>query len=164
MGGGGSGRDPRARRGCDRRVVIDYDALPFVLDSGQALRPESPAVHPDHGSNILLDRTFVWGEVEQHFAQSPRQLSFRVTWGRSSTVPVETFGVVAAWDPWNELLDVWASIQMPKYADQIARAHACRQLRARCYDVDVGGSYEIGAASSTWWPGIWRAGSPARCG
>jgi 2-furoyl-CoA dehydrogenase large subunit len=126
------------------RVVIDYDALPFVLDSEQALRPESPAVHPDHGSNILLDRTFVWGEVDQHFAQSPRQLSFRVTWGRSSTVPVETFGVVAAWDPWNELLDVWASIQMPKYADQIARALRLPANAVRVhYDVDVGGSYGV---------------------
>src|SRR5262249_7837367 len=90
------------------RVAVGYEPLPFVLDPEQALRPESPAVHPDHGSNILLDRTFLWGEVERHFAQSPRQLSFRVTWGRNSTVPVETFGVVAAWDPWNELLDVWA--------------------------------------------------------
>src|SRR6516164_674603 len=126
------------------RVSVDYEPLPFVLDPEQALRPESPAVHPDHGSNILLDRTFVWGEVEQHFAQSPRQLSFRVTWGRNSTVPVETFGVIAAWDPWNELLDVWASIQMPKYADQIARALRVPANAVRVhYDVDVGGSYGV---------------------
>ena len=126
------------------RVVIDYDALPFVIDAEQALRPDSPPVHPDHGSNVLLDRTFVWGEVDQHFAQSPRQLSFRVTWGRSSTVPIETFGVVAAWDPWNEMLDVWASIQMPKYADQIARALRLPANAVRVhYDVDVGGSYGV---------------------
>ena len=51
---------------------------------------------------------------------------YRVKWGRSSTVPIETFGVTASWDPWREILDVWASIQMPKYPDQIARALRCR--------------------------------------
>ena len=67
-----------------------------------------------------------------------------MTWGRSSTVPVETFGVVAAWDPWSEILDVWASIQMPKYADQIARALRLPANAVRVhYDVDVGGSYGV---------------------
>ncbi len=126
------------------RVTIDYEPLAFVLDAEQALRPDSPPVHPEHGSNVLLDRTFVWGEVDKHFGASARQLSFRVTWGRSSTVPVETFGVVAAWDPWNEILDVWASIQMPKYADQIARALRLPANGVRVhYDIDVGGSYGV---------------------
>ncbi len=93
---------------------------------------------------MLLDRTFVWGEVEKHFAESPRHLSFRVTWGRSSTVPIETFGVAASWDPWREMLDVWASIQMPKYPDQIARALRIPANGVRVHqDVDVGGSYGV---------------------
>ena len=107
-------------------------------------KPDSPPVHPEHGSNVLLDRTFVWGEVEKHFAESPRHLSFRVTWGRSSTVPIETFGVAASWDPWREILDVWASIQMPKYPDQIARALRMPANSVRVHqDVDVGGSYGV---------------------
>ena len=106
--------------------------------------PDSPPVHPAHGSNVLLDRTFVWGEVEKHFAESPRHLSFRVIWGRSSTVPIETFGVVATWDPWRDMLDVWASIQMPKYPDQIARALRIPANSVRVHqDVDVGGSYGV---------------------
>ena len=101
-------------------------------------------MHPAHGSNVLLDRTFVWGEVEKHFAESPRHLSFRVTWGRSSTVPIETFGVAASWDPWRDMLDVWASIQMPKYPDQIARALRIPANSVRVHqDVDVGGSYGV---------------------
>ncbi len=93
---------------------------------------------------MLLDRTFVWGEVEKHFAESPRHLSFRVTWGRNSTVPIETFGVAASWDPWREMLDVWASIQMPKYPDQIARALRIPANNVRVHqDVDVGGSYGV---------------------
>jgi CO/xanthine dehydrogenase Mo-binding subunit len=126
------------------RVRIGYEPLPYVIDAEQALDHSSPPVHPAHGSNLLLDKTFVWGEVDRHFAESPRYLSFRVTWGRSSTVPIETFGVVARWDPWSEVLDVWASIQMPKYADQIARALRISGNNVRVhYDVDVGGSYGV---------------------
>ncbi len=126
------------------KVRVVYEPLPFVINAEQALLPDSPPVHPAHGSNVLLDRTFVWGEVEKHFAESPRHLSFRVTWGRNSTVPIETFGVAASWDPWRDMLDVWASIQMPKYPDQIARA---LRIPANCVrvhqDVDVGGSYGV---------------------
>ncbi|HVB90277.1 MAG TPA: xanthine dehydrogenase family protein molybdopterin-binding subunit [Beijerinckiaceae bacterium] len=124
------------------RIVVDYEPLPFVLDAEEAYAPTSPPVHPEHGSNVLLDKTFVWGDVEQDFADAPRTLSFRVKWGRSSTVPIETFGVLAAWDPWRETLDVWASIQMPKFVDQLARSLRMPANAIRLHhDVDVGGSY-----------------------
>ena len=126
------------------KIRVIYELLPFVTNAEEALLPDSPPVHPEHGSNVLLDRTFVWGDVEKHFAESPRHLSFRVTWGRSSTVPIETFGVAASWDPWREILDVWASIQMPKYPDQIARALRIPANGVRVHqDVDVGGSYGV---------------------
>jgi CO/xanthine dehydrogenase Mo-binding subunit len=125
-------------------IEIDYEALPFVLDAEQALEQGSPLVHEAHGSNVLLDKTFVWGEVEKDFAASPRKLSLRVKWGRSSTVPIETFGVVASWDPWRDMLDVYASIQMPRYADQIGIALKIPATSVRVHhDVDVGGSYGV---------------------
>ncbi len=125
-------------------VRVDYERLPFVLDGEAAFAPGSPAVHADHGSNVLLDRTFVWGEVEQDFAASPHRLAHRVKWGRSSTVPVETFGVVASWDPWREILDVWASVQMPKYPDQLSAVLKLPMTSVRVhFDVDVGGSYGV---------------------
>ena len=125
-------------------VEVDYEPLPFVLDAERALEKDSPLVHEKHGSNVLLDKTFVWGEVEKDFAESPRKLSLRVKWGRSSTVPIETFGVVSRWDPWREILDVWASIQLPRYADQIAAALKIPATSVRVhYDVDVGGSYGV---------------------
>src|SRR6185369_4034947 len=103
-------------------VAVEYEPLPFVLDGEEAYKPGSTLVHPAHGSNVLLDRTFVWGEVESDFAASLHRLRHTVQWGRSATVPIETFVVTASWDPWREILDVWASIQMPRYPDQIAAA------------------------------------------
>jgi 2-furoyl-CoA dehydrogenase large subunit len=126
------------------KVKIAYEKLPFVLDAEQAIEPGAVLVHPAHGSNVLLDKTFVWGEVERDFKESPRNLSLRVKWGRSATVPIETFGVAANWDPWREMLDIYASIQMPRYADQIAIALKMPATSVRVHqDVDVGGSYGV---------------------
>jgi 2-furoyl-CoA dehydrogenase large subunit len=125
-------------------VEVAYEPLPFVLDGEDAYRKDSPPVHQAHGSNVLLDRTFVWGEVEKDFAESPHRLSLKVKWGRSSTVPIETFGVLASWDPWREILDVYASIQMPRFPDQIALALKLPGSAVRVHnDVDVGGSYGV---------------------
>jgi 2-furoyl-CoA dehydrogenase large subunit len=124
-------------------IEIDYEPLPFVLDAEEALAG-GVLVHEAHGSNVLLDKNFVWGEVDKDFTASPRKLKLRVKWGRSSTVPIETFGVVVNWDPWRELLDVYASIQMPRYADQIGVALKIPTTSVRVhYDVDVGGSYGV---------------------
>ncbi len=125
-------------------VDVEYKSLDHVIDAEEALEPTSPPVHEDHGSNILYRRTFTWGPVAEDFAGQPHELPFKLRWGRSAPVPVETFGVVAEWDMGTEILDVWASIQMPSYAEQIATALRIpvNQVRAH-YDVDVGGSYGV---------------------
>jgi 2-furoyl-CoA dehydrogenase large subunit len=125
-------------------VQVEYEPLSFVLDGEAAYAPDSPVVHADHGSNVLLDRTFVWGDVEKDFVESPYQVSLRLKWGRSSTVPIETFAVIASWDPWREVLDVYASVQMPRFPDQVALALKLPGSSVRVHnDVDVGGSYGV---------------------
>src|ERR1035437_6557966 len=132
--------DRRVRE--DRRFVVGKGQ--FVADIDLPNMRHVALVHHAHGSNVLLDKTFVWGEVEQDFKDSPRHLSLRVKWGRSATVPIETFGVAASWDPWREMLDVYASIQMPRYADQIGIALQIPTTSVRVHhDVDVGGSYGV---------------------
>jgi 2-furoyl-CoA dehydrogenase large subunit len=125
-------------------VRVEYEPLPFVLDGEAAYAAGSPIVHTDHGSNVLLDRTFVWGEVEKDFAESAHRLSRRLKWGRSSTVPIETFAVLASWDAWREILDVYASVQMPRFPEQVALALKLPGSSVRVHnDVDVGGSYGV---------------------
>ena len=125
-------------------VEVSYEPLPFVIGAEEAYDPASQPVHPGHGSNVLLDKTFHWGPVDEDFARSEHQLKYRVVWGRNATVPIETFAVLAFWDPWRNVMDVWASIQMPKFADQIARALRLPMTSVRVHqDVDVGGSYGV---------------------
>jgi 2-furoyl-CoA dehydrogenase large subunit len=125
-------------------VSVDYDVLPAVLDPEAAMRAESPLVHASHGTNVLAHREFTWGDVDGDFSRAAGVASVRVRWNRNSTVPLETFGVVASWDAGRELLDVWASVQMPQFPDQIAAALRLPSNRVRVhFDVDVGGSYGV---------------------
>ncbi len=126
------------------RVEVEYEPLPHVIDAEKALAPGAPLVHQAHGSNVLYHRKFVWGPVEEAFANTEHRIAFRAVWGRSATVPIETFGVAAQWDAGTGILDIWASIQMPKFPDQTARALRLPGNAVRVhYDVDVGGSYGV---------------------
>ena len=130
-------------------VMVDYQALPHAVDPEAAMSAGAPLVHPVHGSNTIFKRTFVWpaanGETPTaQLAQCEHRLSYRVRWSRNSTVPIETFAVACAWNDATEIMDVWASIQMPKYPDQLAKALRLPGSAVRVhFDVDVGGSYGV---------------------
>jgi 2-furoyl-CoA dehydrogenase large subunit len=125
-------------------VEVDYEALPHVVDPEAALDPAAPQVHPRLGSNVIFRRTFTWGAVDTDCAAAPHRLSYRVRWARSATVPIETFAVACSWSDATGVLDVWASIQMPKFPDQLARALRLPGNAVRVhFDVDVGGSYGV---------------------
>jgi 2-furoyl-CoA dehydrogenase large subunit len=126
------------------RVAVDYDPLPFVVDPEVAVRDDAPLVHPDHGTNVMAHREFRWGDVDADRARASGTVRVRTRWNRNSTVPLETFGVVASWDRTRDLMDVWASIQMPQFPDQLARALRLPTNQVRVhFDVDVGGSYGV---------------------
>ena len=125
-------------------IEVEYRARPYVIDAEEALDPASPPVHSGHGSNILYHRIYDWGDVDPVFEAAAHSLKFRANWSRSATVPVETFGVLAKWDEGQQMLDVWASIQMPSYPEQIAAVLKLPVNAVRVhYDVDVGGSYGV---------------------
>ena len=125
-------------------VMVDYEQLPAVIDPQEALLPNATLVHPAHGSNVIFHRHFVWGPVDDDFSKCDHQLSYRVSWARNATVPIETFAVACQWNDSTGILDVWASIQMPKFPDQMAKALRLSGNAVRVhFDVDVGGSYGV---------------------
>jgi CO/xanthine dehydrogenase Mo-binding subunit len=125
-------------------VVVDYEPLPHVLDPELAAKDDAPLVHPSQGTNVVVQREFVWGDADRNKVRADGSTKVRSRWNRNSTVPLETFGVVARWDPDRDILDVWASIQMPQFPDQVAGALRIPTNQVRVhFDVDVGGSYGV---------------------
>ncbi len=125
-------------------VMIEYEQTPHVIDTEGAMAEDAPRVHPDHGPNVIWHRKFTWGPVDEHFAGAKHQINYRARWARSSTVPIETFVATCLWSDATQILDVWASIQMPKYPDLLAKCLRIPGNSVRVhFDVDVGGSYGV---------------------
>ncbi|MEY3380378.1 MAG: Carbon monoxide dehydrogenase large chain [Pseudomonadota bacterium] len=125
-------------------VEVDYEVSPQVINPVEAMQADAPLVHPEQGSNVIFDRTFNWGPVDQDMAACAHQLSYSVQWSRNATVPIETFAVCCQWNDSTGILDVWASVQMPKFPDQVAKALRLPGNAVRVhFDVDVGGSYGV---------------------
>ncbi len=149
------------------KVRVTYEPLPFVINAEAALKPDSQPVHPAHGSNVLLDRTFVWGEVEKHFAETPassvvpRHLGTQLDradrdlWRRGVLGSVARHAGCLGLDP-------DAEISRP---DRTRVANP-RQLRPRASGTSmlVAATASSAASSRPCWWRIWRGGSAVRCG
>ncbi len=53
-----------------KKVTVDADELPSVLDPEDALKPNSPLVHETHGSNLINEHVVRRGNIEQGFRES----------------------------------------------------------------------------------------------
>ena len=105
---------------------------------------DSPLVHQAHGSNVLLDKTFVWGEVEKDFAASAAppvaagQMGTLLHGADRNLRRGDELGPLAR-DPRRLGLDPDAALP-----DQIGIALKMPASSVRVhYDVDVGGSYGV---------------------
>jgi 2-furoyl-CoA dehydrogenase large subunit len=136
--------DPYIAEDALELIEVDYDPLDPIVDPEEAFADKERLVHPENGTNVLYHGHFVWGEVAADFAAADQSLRFRARWGRSSTVPIETFGALARWNEGTETLEVWASIQMPNYVELLASTlgYPLNSIRVH-QDVDVGGSYGV---------------------
>ncbi len=94
-------------------IEVDYEPLPVVIDPLATINPEAPRLHETLGSNVVTDRSFRYGDPEQAFAGAARRVSVTVHYPRNSCTPIETYGVVAEYDPGTNAYDILANFQGP---------------------------------------------------
>lgn len=94
-------------------IRVDYEPLPVVIDAFKALEPGSPLVFEKNDTNLMLHRMFNWGDTDKAFAEADHVFSEKFRWHRVGANPMETFGVVAEWDPVEEELACHGSFQAP---------------------------------------------------
>jgi CO/xanthine dehydrogenase Mo-binding subunit len=120
-------------------VVIDFDELDPLVDPREAMQPDAPVLHELHGSNIVWDERYTWGEVDRAFAEADHVFEYSYRWNRHSGVPLETFGCLAQVDP-SGMLEIWASHQNPGIQQELMRVLRLRTAKVHM-DIDLGGSY-----------------------
>jgi 2-furoyl-CoA dehydrogenase large subunit len=126
-------------------IEVEYEPLPVVMTPLQAIDPASVLLHEGLGSNIASDRSFIYGDPDRAFEQAPRRTSVTVHYPRNSCTPIETYGLVAEYDPGADAYDILANFQGPfSIHAVIARALKVRgnKLRLRL-PPDSGGSFGV---------------------
>jgi CO/xanthine dehydrogenase Mo-binding subunit len=94
-------------------ISVDYEPLPPVMDPERAMESGAPLIFEQHGTNVMLQRVFNWGDVDGAFQGADHVFTERFRWHRVGANPLETFGVVSQWDPLESTLTCHGSFQAP---------------------------------------------------
>ena len=94
-------------------IAVEYDMLPVVMDPEAALQEDAALLHPSLGSNCIAERSFRYGDPESAFAEAKHRFAIDVSYPRNSCTPIETYGVIAEYDPGEDAYDVTANFQGP---------------------------------------------------
>src|SRR5215213_610463 len=126
-------------------IEVGYEPLPITLRPADALKPESPVLHEGLGGNIASDRSFRYGDPKRAFAAAAHRISVKVNYPRNSCTPMETYGLIADYDPGEDAYDVMATFQGP-FSIHAVLARALKvpgnRLRLRM-PPDAGGSFGV---------------------
>ena len=96
-------------------IEVEYEPLEVVADVWKALEEGAPLIFEKQGSNVMYQRVFTWGAVEEAFREAEHVFRDEFRWHRVGANPLETFGVVSEWDLVEESLTCRGSFQSPSY-------------------------------------------------
>ncbi len=94
-------------------IDAQYEALPAVIDPLRTMDPGAALLHDGFPNNVASDRSFKYGDPDRIFAETKRTVSITLRYPRNSCTPIETYGVVAEYDPGEQAYDVLANFQGP---------------------------------------------------
>ncbi len=120
-------------------VLVDYDPLPIVIDSAEALAEGAPILFEEHGSNLIFE-TAIAAEVDPLVGAS-KVVEATVVSQRLAGVPMETNGCVAIPNQ-NDKLEVWIPSQNPiGVRDALAEQLGIEPDKIRVAAPTVGGGF-----------------------
>jgi 2-furoyl-CoA dehydrogenase large subunit len=126
-------------------VEVEYEPLEAVVTVEDALDPGKPVLHEQVGSNVVAERTLRYGDPDGAFASAALVVSETLRWERYSSTPIETYGIVADYEPASGLLTMWANFMGPMtLLPVLARSLRLPERRLRVIvPKDIGGSFGI---------------------
>jgi aerobic carbon-monoxide dehydrogenase large subunit len=138
------GQDPYVAGDAVARIVVDYEPLPPLLNPHEAVRDDAAIIHEAVGTNVAMRVRQRAGDLEGAFARAEHIVRQRYLVPRLAPAPLETRGVMAHYQPEQDLLTVWNSTQ----AAQRVKHYLSRLLNRpeqtlRVIAPDVGGSFGV---------------------
>src|SRR5437764_1958780 len=126
-------------------VRVSYEPLPAVVDPERALEPDAPVLHDAVGTNLAGHRRLVYGDPDRAFGEADVVLKERFRFPKYGSTPIETYGVIAAWDSLEGVCTVWSNFMGPFIMHPLtARVLGLAENRLRfIVPPDIGGSFGI---------------------
>ena len=124
------------------RILVEYEPLPVVTDMEQALRPDSPVLHDEVDTNLLVSREFGRGDVDEALAGAALVVRERFRFHRHTPVCMENRGCLAEYATGSGTLTLRSSAQCPGLVrDVLTDLLDMPEHRIRVIAADVGGGF-----------------------
>jgi CO/xanthine dehydrogenase Mo-binding subunit len=133
--------DLRSAERAVEKIRVEYEPLPPVFDASAALALDAPILHEDLGTNLLLEDSLSWGNIEQGFQQADRV--FDETYASPSMFhhPMENIGGCLA-QYINGEINLWLPTSSPvRDAHEVAQFFGVEPDRVRVRVPYVGGGF-----------------------
>ncbi len=123
---------------------VEYDPLPAVVDTGEAMRSTSTLLFEELGSNLAWKGSLHYGNVEAAFQQADRVVREKLKIHRYSSTPLEPFACIASFDAASKKLTVWVNAQVPEVIyDALREALGLEDVRVIIPDIGGGFGQKI---------------------
>ena len=123
-------------------IQVTYEPLPGVADAEASMRPGAPRVHDELADNVIFHTHHEQGAVDQALATAEIRVRGTFRHARCTSAPMESRGIMAAFEPMDGTLTVWASTQSPHLMRTgLAEALGIPDSRLRVICPAVGGGF-----------------------
>ncbi|MHB1170101.1 MAG: xanthine dehydrogenase family protein molybdopterin-binding subunit [Longimicrobiales bacterium] len=128
-----------------RRIRVEYEQLPAILEPEDALEPDAPQIHepakPGRNGNITKMVKLAFGDVDGALASSDVVIEGDYFFEGTSHTPIEPHCAIGLYDPTGKLT-VWSATQVPHYLQrELARVLGLDVARIRVVQPAVGGAF-----------------------
>ncbi|MBT6977249.1 MAG: xanthine dehydrogenase family protein [Rhodospirillaceae bacterium] len=124
------------------KIYISYEELGAVVDPVAAAEPDAPVLHDDVGSNVILTRTFMRGDVDEAMASAPIRVGDSFRMHRKTPTTMENRGYLADYDQGRRALTLHSTSQVPGIVrDALVEMLDIPGNRLRVVAPDVGGGF-----------------------
>jgi carbon-monoxide dehydrogenase large subunit len=124
------------------QVLVDYAALPPVINATAALANDAATVDDALPGNLISHQRFSAGDPGQHFTTAYRVVEAKFSQHRQTHAPLETRGCCAVWDQGREHLTMHVGNQAPHpYRTQLAARLGISETQVTVICPDIGGAF-----------------------
>lgn len=122
-------------------IEVEYEPLPAVFDPLEAMQPDAPLVHEEHGSNIASHLKIRYGDIEAGWKESDDIIEETIKTQMVEHAHIESHAALAEIDS-REVVTVYSSAQRPfLFASDISKILQIPQNRVRVVATAVGGGF-----------------------